>query len=451
MSPPLGNSNSMGALEGHGGDSPVENDPTFTPSTVGSELVHTDDDEGSEPSEVVVSPHNSPDVSLVENSGNEEFQDAQEPCTTTSLPPSSILRLALQSKDTPFALKSWNSMVLTLDGRDKITKLFQYLCRLLSWWFAGRGRNQLSLKFLGLSTSLSNSRKAFRLGRSLIELEKLRNVGLSSIFMWHLRKYLGCVGEVRTKEEMKPPTTPSSHTGDGSSPPDETQVGKGSQTEQPSSSFVKSASLVAYRAVSLPLRCTLSSLMGPPSTRRISTAAELWMAIGSAVKLMGLCGFWTGDNINYICSTGFLDDLSLPEGERLAKRTHLQTLSSVRANQAYFGGSIAGLFVSAYTYINYRRTKLAVAEQSLKEASLVEGGEDQIVEAEKQLTGMKKEQFSLFLALLKSVCDVIVCSNNPGVDLHQRYRGKKNHEGLHCVCGLVSAGTVLFNNFPDRI
>ena len=470
--PPLGNSNSMGALDNLGDDnSPaVDNMPKFTSSTLGSENVPpTDDEEGSEPSEVVVSPHNSPDVSRVlEADGNEGLQQDAEPSSTSTstapaAPPPSCLRLALQSKDTPFALKSWNSMALTLDGRDKITKIFQYLCRLLSWWLAGRGRKQLALKFLGLSTSLSNSRKAFRLGRSFIELEKLRNIGLGPLFMRHLRNYLVCVGgDTSTKKEERKPPTPtalaqpaSCNAGDEPSPVDEAQVDKGLlQT----ASFVKSASLSAYRAVSRPLFFSLSSfLMGTassPPTFTSTAAADLWISVGSAVKLIGLLGFWMGDNINYVGSTGFLDDHSLPERERLEKRTKMQTLSSVRANQAYFGGSIAGLLVNTYSYVNFRRTKLAAADRTLQEASFVEAGDsdDQIIvlEAQKQLIAIKREQFSLSLALLKSVCDVIVFSNNPGVDLHQRYRGKKNHEGLHCVCGLVSAGTVLFNNFPDK-
>ena len=40
-------------------------------------------------------------------------------------------------------------------------------------------------------------------------------------------------------------------------------------------------------------------------------------------------------------------------------------------------------------------------------------------------------------------------SNNAGIDLHKNYRGKKMHEGFHCLCGLVSASTVLYNYFPN--
>jgi hypothetical protein len=54
------------------------------------------------------------------------------------------------------------------------------------------------------------------------------------------------------------------------------------------------------------------------------------------------------------------------------------------------------------------------------------------------------------VALAKSCCDVLVFSNNPGVDLWKRSRrGAPMHEGFHCLCGLVSASAVLYNNFPN--
>ncbi|KAL7483976.1 hypothetical protein ACHAW6_009620 [Cyclotella cf. meneghiniana] len=39
--------------------------------------------------------------------------------------------------------------------------------------------------------------------------------------------------------------------------------------------------------------------------------------------------------------------------------------------------------------------------------------------------------------------------NNPKRGLAFEIRERKNHEGLHCCCGLISAGTVLFGNFPN--
>ncbi len=43
----------------------------------------------------------------------------------------------LQKKQSPLSLKHWIATVLTLDGRDKFTKVLQYSCRLLGWYFAG--------------------------------------------------------------------------------------------------------------------------------------------------------------------------------------------------------------------------------------------------------------------------------------------------------------------------
>ncbi|KAL7481267.1 hypothetical protein ACHAW6_006953 [Cyclotella cf. meneghiniana] len=52
------------------------------------------------------------------------------------------------------------------------------------------------------------------------------------------------------------------------------------------------------------------------------------------------------------------------------------------------------------------------------------------------------------LALLKPICNCIVFSNNPRKNL-LKFRGKKNHEGLYCCCGLISVGMGLFGNFPN--
>jgi hypothetical protein len=65
------------------------------------------------------------------------------------------------------------------------------------------------------------------------------------------------------------------------------------------------------------------------------------------------------------------------------------------------------------------------------------------------LKKIEQKHFELYLALLKSICDVTVFSNNPGIYLHLKLRGKKNHEGFHCLCGLISASTVLYSNFPN--
>jgi len=407
----------------------------------------SDDDDTSDP--IVVSPQGSPLPSV----GDEEiFEDAKE----SLLPPSpSFVSVGLRRKSTPFSLKSWSSLALTLDGRDKITKVFQYASRMLAWWFASRGGGkQLALRFTSMYKSLANSRKAFRLGRSFIELEKLRSIGLGPLILWHLQNTLGLDSE--EDEELKgaksttkrPPKTyarrASSNIGWG---PQTMEEENEDSSKQPRPSFTRSMSMKVCRAVYRPLRSALSTVMGEKSKSPCSSSAELWTVLGSACKMLGLLGFWAGDNLNYVLGTGFLDDHSLPADERAAKRSELQKTSGIRANQAYFAGSLAGLLVNVYAYWNYCRNKLTMAEDNVKEA--VEEGDEELSRATEQLKKAKEKQFSLFLALLKSICDVLVFSNNPGIDLHQKWRGRKNNEGLHCVCGLISAGTVIYNNFPD--
>lgn len=395
------------------------------------------DDETSDQSGVVVSPN----ASLGSGEDHEIFQDAREPnVVEVSLP--TFVQLGLMKKASPFSLRSWTGVALTLDGRDKITKVFQYVARLLAWWFAGPGRNKsLAFRFSSLYKSLSNSRKAFRLGRSLIEIQKLHNVGLRELIRSYLQRSLGYDGSadnttlISSKEE--PRKIPSS------------SVDGADAENDSSSSSVTSMSLRAYRTIFNPLRINLSKFLEYPSPMKSRTTPEILITIGSALKMLGLLGFWTADNINYVYSTGFLDDHSLSESKRLARRNNLQALSGIRANQSYFAGAVAGLFANTYAYVTFRRTKLAVAEKELQEASDAKDDDQRTEDCLKRLASIKEKQFSLLLALLKSCCDVVVFSNNPGIDLHQKYRGRRNHEGLHCLCGLLSAATVLYNNFPD--
>jgi hypothetical protein len=61
---------------------------------------------------------------------------------------------------------------------------------------------------------------------------------------------------------------------------------------------------------------------------------------------------------------------------------------------------------------------------------------------------LQLKRFSLYVNLTKSICDMIVFSNITGVDLHRKFRGKPLSEGIVSVAGLASASTVLFNNYP---
>ena len=109
-------------------------------------------------------------------------------------------------------------------------------------------------------------------------------------------------------------------------------------------------------------------------------------------------------------------------------------------------GGLAGLYVNLRSFWIHRNGALAEARRKYHDGSSDDGSNDGRRNALKKI---EQKHFELFLALVKSICDVTVFSNNPGIDLHLKLRGKKNHEGLHCLCGLISASTVLYNNFPN--
>jgi hypothetical protein len=355
---------------------------------------HNDDDvcsrESSEP--VVVSPAPTEEDDDDDDEDNELFvhaaakDDAPPPFqneTSISISIPSFYKAGLSKKATPLALSSWTALSLTLDGRDKLTKVFQYVTRLLGWWLAGgSSNNNASQRFLNLSKSLSNSRKAFRLGRSLVELDKLRSMGLVDLMLSHLQPQGS--GHEETETTLPHPKTLATSS-------------NGPMT------VYQSLSSMAYRNMYRPL------------VSRMSQSEQLWMAIGSAIKVMALFGFWIGDNVNFLSSSGAFDNLDITTShkERMARRNQLSTLAGVRANQAYFAGSIAGLLVNWRTYFVFQRNNgmRPVAQAHLKQQVVVmEESEESSPQQDKdrtmqQLVKLQEKQFSLFLALLK-VCSL---------------------------------------------
>ncbi|CAB9519118.1 Peroxisomal biogenesis factor 11 (PEX11) [Seminavis robusta] len=321
-----------------------------------------------------------------ENKNDNDKNNNEYPYPPKSLPLIS-LKEGLQKKATPWTLASWVKLALTLDGRDKITKVCQYSARMLAWWFAGQ-TNQVK-RFKALQASLTTSRKAYRLGRSLIEIQKIRDSGLLELFFFD-------------------PTTTAG--------------------------------------------------------KNIAKADPAWKIIGSALKIIGLLGFWAGDNVNFLTGSGLFDDYRVEsQKERITRRNQLKTKASLFANRCYFLGAVAGLVTSLRVYLTFRQTTLQAAQERLvattsrvEETRGIDDDDDEHTkskqlwnQAKQALDAAKEKQFSIFVTLLKSCVDVMVFSNNPGIDLHKKFRGKKNHEGFHCVCGLISATTVLYNNFPN--
>jgi hypothetical protein len=405
-------------------------DAAALPSTDSTEGTHEEEKKSAE-NEKEVNWHDATedganDPAPSEGGGNEEETQEKYMKKSTSVPLVSISS-GLKHKASPTELHSWVALALTLDGRDKVTKTFQYLARTMAWWFAGTNQAQ---RFNALKESLTTSRKAYRLGRSLIEFQRLRSMGLLETLGWHLQRHA---------EGEEPPPNPKILYRRASS-----NIGWGpvtmEESEPPRRRLLRSLSSVAYRMYR-PMASTLS-LSGEASKQ---SDIPMWTLVGSAIKMMGLFGFWSGDNFAFLAQSGMFDDYRLDATARMAQRKALQTRASQTANRCYFVGSVAGLVVSLRSYLSYRNNTLRPLQEQVENAE----DEDEAELAEMSLESAKEKQFVLFLALLKSCCDVLVFSNNPGFDLWKKYTGRKMHEGFHCLCGLTSASTVLYNNFPN--
>jgi hypothetical protein len=479
----------------------------------------------------------------------------------------SILQTGITRKRSPLHIKNWISCVLTLDGRDKFTKILQYTSRLLCWYFAGLAKNQqrygtssgvimmmdasaaagasggggggeavsssllsmlltnvhlrqqyysaLSKRFDELYKSLVTSRKAFRLGRSIIELDKLSSMGWGEYLRFMLLHPLaggvavdiddsgGGGGAASKIGDMKATTTIATkcnsirydthpipeeegegdhHDDENEDEDDSSNEGEEKKLDTPTSStmqrkvvsrpgrpklLTKVSSNIGWGPSSTPAASTTDASMTQTSssdkTSSIIPAPSIstpsWKLIGGTIKLLGLMGFWAFDNISFLTGSGFLDPIIGGSGGGVDKavvqvdpkaydRTKRKALATEWAARCYFLGSLGGFYYNVRALIEHRKTKFKEACDRLHKAthSLDASGKD---EATSHMEQTKQQQFEIWIALLKSCADVMVFSNNPGVDLHLKYRGKKNHEGLHCLGGLISASTVLYANFPN--
>ena len=139
-------------------------------------------------------------------------------------------------KESPWKLSSWIALSLTLDGRDKITKVIQYSSRLLGWYYNSK-------QWRILQTKLTEARKSYRLGRTLIEIHKLK-------------KYL-------QNQSLK----------------------------------------LDYSTQSKKTEQSLSTI--EVTSAATSNIRNFFSLISPIIKHLGLAGFWTADNISYLLKIGF--------------------------------------------------------------------------------------------------------------------------------------------------
>ena len=424
----------------------------------------------------------------------------------------SIITRGIALKRSPLSLKNWIACLLTLDGRDKFTKILQYSSRMLAWWFgvlsaknSAKSLNNahethalfknLSIRFNLLYKSFVESRKAFRIGRTFIEYDKLRSIGWGSYLMSLMRDPIGDGVDKQTarEEHLKyryPTHSITEHRDENNS--DQEAVESWNEDEDEKKIEQQPQKIMARpNRPHLPSRVSSNVGWGPTSSNDISavssnkdgrcppsrTVSELgamykssrysdttisktveappppWKLIGSTLKLIGLMGFWAFDNLAFLTGTGFLDPFSTTKGsDPKSLRLQRKKSASEWGTRFYFMGCLAGLYVNFRAVMEHSCDALQKARDGLQnclESQLSEVSEEDLTKAKQQLKSTEIKHFELYVALLKSICDCIVFSNNPGVDLHVKFRGKKNHEGLHCCCGLVSASTVLFGNFPN--
>jgi hypothetical protein len=243
------------------------------------------------------------------------------------------------------------------------------------------------------------------------------------------------------------------------------EMGRGMYRPYPTQSSTSFGSYNQLKDGTTLAKKTASSSPCPPPP-----PTPAWKLIGGTLKLLGLMGFWAFDNFSFLTTSGFLDPIHLGNPTSTSNssgatksnsvtsvRTRRKKWASENAARCYFMGGLAGLYVNLRSFWIHRNGALAEARRkyhdgSSDDSSNDDNGDAQAHAQQQRRNALKKieqKHFELFLALVKSICDVTVFSNNPGIDLHLKLRGKKNHEGLHCLCGLISASTVLYNNFPN--
>lgn len=276
---------------------------------------------------------------------------------------------------------------LTLDGRDKMTKLAQYMARFLAWWLASNSKRikalssnkalsiviqHMILRFKGLQESLSTSRRAFRLGRTLTEFQKLYDLELIETIVGH---FFYDVGD-----------------NDG------------------------------------------------------NTSWSFFKLIGSAVKMIGLMGYYLADNVVFLTGTGLFDNYHELHNKkdhttRFSQRKVIQRRASALGNRFFFVGAVAGLLTTLQSY-----HELTQAIKALQQKNIANETEVNIVlEKDENIDCMRRQRDLLFIGILKSCCDVLVFSNNHGLDLWMKCSGGKLHEGLHSSAGIISASLFLLS------
>lgn len=219
---------------------------------------------------------------------------------------------AFCDKASPYYPSSFIPMSLTLDGRDKITKVLQYSSRFLVWFYSSSSPSSShssitemqANRFKALYKSLVESRKAYRLGRTFTEIYKMNKLLQS------------------------------------------TSTNLFASLREIGSYFLSS---YAYT----------DSPAGDKSSSTTKEDNSLWWKTPCTfLKLIGLAGFWLGDNVTYLTSIGFFDYYFMKNSpknklELEEWRNSKKTKSQFFAGRCYFAAAVVGL------YANFREVLMA--------------------------------------------------------------------------------------------
>ena len=242
------------------------------------------------------------------SSSSEKQTDAPASMTTPVVTTTTNAAVVVSNRQRMLRLvQDWIQLSLTLDGRDKITKVLQYAVRWIASSISSSSASSSSwhsVRWKLLQTHLSQSRKAYRLGRSLVELDKLRQ-------------------QLQKQNKSKNETITNGNT----------------------SLNVGLATLFGYRATTTTTTTTTATSSGRDHT----TTATL-VELATTLKTLGLLFFWAADNLNFLTYTGLLDNYQLREPQRIQERKKLQSKFSKFANQSYFVSALLGLLLNWRSY-----------------------------------------------------------------------------------------------------
>jgi len=302
----------------------------------------------------------------------------------------------------PLNLSNFVAMTLTLDGRDKVTKIIAYLSRLLAFYYSSRSPN-LSSRLASLKSALQMSRKPFRLFKSLNEVHKLR--------LLHSRPHHG----------------PGSAPSPGSLPlyKKVCQAGK----------IVGLCGFWAADNVVFLTRGTPFLHPDSPDDRR---------RLAKRAYDFGARSYFVGALFHMV--QGFVEVRGALEALRGHKRRERQRAAAAAAERR--GRDDAGREgTEADTNLHGPPGPPGSdPNDDDDDNATAAGAGGRSSMDEESLSDLHLRLCSSLVSLFKAICDVLVFSNNVG--LWRRLGGKPLNEAAVSVAGMGSAATVIFNKWP---